>query len=248
MDSGILFLLCAPFVGSFLGLVSLRLPLGQQIAVGRSKCPKCDHTLAFWHLMPVLSFLIQRGRCGYCSEKISFYYPIMELSAVTVVVWAAFVTTGAVFVASCFLGWALLVLMTIDWRYMILPDVLTYPLMISGIGVIAYLNPDRVIWHLAALIAALVILGGLLFVYRHIRKRDGLGWGDVKLFMAAGAWVGPEGLGSMLLLSTILALLGSFAVAALGKKELNQFGKIPFGSYLSAGLWLTWLYGPLVWF
>lgn len=248
MDDLLILILIAPFVGSFLGVVIIRLPLGQRMMLGRSKCPECGHVLAWWHMIPLLSYLLRRGQCAYCKARIPAFYPLIEIAALIVVLWAALVTTGMVFVVSCFLGWALLVLVVIDWRNYILPDIITLPLMVTGLGVIAFLNPDKAVMHLAGMVVAAVIFGALIYLYGRIRHREGLGMGDVKLFAAAGAWVGLEGLGTTLLISTLLALSMTYVLAFFQKTQPARFQKVPFGSYLSIGLWMTWLYGPLSWF
>ena len=241
-------ILIAPFIGSFLGVLIVRLPLGEGVVTGRSKCPECGHRLAGWHLIPFISYIFQRGKCAYCAKKIPVLYPAIEIAALLVVLWAALLTTGTVFVISCFLGWGLLALAVIDWRDLILPDVLTLPLMVGGMVAIAILNPDQIMMHLAAMVAAILILGGLAYFYKRIRRKEGMGWGDVKLFAAAGAWVGPEGLGTVLLISTFFALLVTFLLALLRNRRPGRFQKIAFGCYMSLGIWLTWLYGPLMWF
>ncbi len=240
-----LLILISPFIGSFLGVVILRLPLGERLVTGRSKCPECSHILAFWYMIPLISYVLWRGKCAYCAKRIPAFYPLMEIAALLAVLWAALVTTGMVFVISCLLGWALLTLAVIDWRNFILPDAITLPLIVGGLGMIALLNPDRLVLHLVGMVVAAVILGGLSYLYGLIRQREGLGQGDVKLFAAAGAWVGIDGLGTILIISTLLALLATFSLGVIEKKSPDRFQKIPFGSYLSVGLWLTWLYGPL---
>ncbi len=245
MDDLLLLILTSPFVGSFLGVVVLRLPKGESFMFGRSKCPECGHVLAFWHMIPLISYVLFRGKCAYCTKKIPAFYPLMEIAALIVVLWASLVTTGVVFVISCLLGWVLLVLAVIDWRNFILPDIITLPLMVSGMGVIAFLNPDKLVIHMTGIVVALALFSALIYIYKRVRHIEGLGQGDVKLFAAAGAWVGLEGLGTLLLASTLLALLVTFILAVFQNKKPDRFQKVPFGSYLSIGLWLTWLYGPL---
>lgn len=248
MDNVLLLILISPFIGSFLAVVIMRLPLGEELVLGRSRCPDCSRVLAFRHMMPLVSYVCLRGKCAYCAEKIPAFYPLVEVAAVIVVLWASLVTTGMVFVISCFLGWALLALAVIDGKNFILPDIITLPLMVSGMAVIAVINPDRLVFHMAGIVVALAIFGTLIYFYKRIRHIEGLGRGDAKLFAAAGAWVGLEGLGTILLVSTFLALLVIFTGAALRQKKPDRFQKVPFGSYLSFGLWVTWLYGPLSWF
>lgn len=232
-------------VGSFLGLVSLRLPRGEGVVGGRSRCRGCDRPLGPWRLIPLLSYAISGGRCAGCGAAIPVRYPAMEVGCAAIGVCAALSQpTLAAALLTALLGWQLLLIAVVDGENFWLPDALTLPLL--GTGVVAAVVLGRL--SLADSIAgAAVGFGGLWLIgraYRRVRGREGLGGGDPILLAAGGAWVGWIGLPSVLLWA---ALSGLSVVAArlLTGGRVSGSDRLPFGVFLAAGVWLTWLLGPL---
>lgn len=246
-DAALLFALAAaPFVGSFLGTLVLRLPEGRPVLLGRSACPYCGTRLAPRDLVPLLSGLLRRGRCRHCGAPLGAFYPAIELAALAVAAWATTETTGATLWLTCGLGWTLLTLALIDARHLLLPEGLTWPLLAAGLAATAWIDPDG--WRGHALGAALGWLGftALARGYRAIRGRDGLGGGDATLLGAGGAWLGAAALPGTVLLASLLAL-GWVGAAALTGRRWSGTDPIPFGVPLAAAIWLAWLYGaPLL--
>ena len=237
-------LMAAPFVGSFLCVLALRLPKGEDVVRRRSRCPSCGHALAVRDLIPVVSWLAARGRCRHCSASVSSIYPAMELAALGIVIWSMSVTNDENLTITVLLGWTLLCLAVMDARSLVLADELTLPLIPAGLAANAWLAPE-VLWeHVAAAALAAGLLSALAFAYRRTRGRDGLGYGDVKLFAGAGAWTGLLGLGTVLLWAVVVNVALLLA-ARLAGREISGTTKVPLGTGLAAGLWLTWLYGPL---
>ncbi len=237
-------LLAAPCVGSFLGLVAKRLPEGRAIAWARSRCPHCDAVLAWRDLIPILSWAVQRGACRTCGHRLSWRYPAVEIAALGIAVWSLAVTPGILAWASAVLGWNLLVLAMIDLRHLILPDEITLPLIPAGLAVTWSLNPDLLPHHAAGAVGGFLFVVLLRWAYGRIRGREGIGLGDAKLLAAAGAWVSWQGLSGIVLIAAALALAGHVIWNALIQpRDLTR--EIPFGPYLAAGFWLTWLYGPI---
>lgn len=237
--------LASPFVGSFLGVLTVRLPDARAIGWARSQCDHCGHTLGARDLVPILSWLWLRGRCRYCGGAIGWLAPAMEIAAIVIAVWAATVTSGWVLAATCGLGWTLLALSVIDWRAFLLPDSLTVPLAGAGLLVTYGVARDLLLDHVLAAGAGLLGTIALAFAYRHLRGREGLGLGDAKLLAALGAWLGLEGLPAVLLYGALLGLAYVLATALRGRPTALD-DKIPLGTFLAAGGWLVWLYGPLV--
>lgn len=235
----------APFIGSFLSVLAVRLPAGAPVVFARSKCPSCGHVLGPADLAPLLSWLWRRGRCRSCGGRISAFYPAMEIAAAGVALWAAFLLDGWLFWVTCALGWTLLALAAMDIRDFVLLDVLTLPLLLAGLGVIALLDRGRLPAHLVGAVAGFAVLYGLNALYRRIRGREGLGLGDAKLLAAAGAWLGWEGLPSVLLLAAAAALAGA-GLARLAGRSVRASDPVPFGAFLTLGFWCVWLYGPLM--
>lgn len=158
-------------------------------------------------------------------------------------IWAAFVfPTVSLLAISCALGWTLLVLATVDVLAFRLPDILTLPLGVAGLAVALWLPDHDLVGH--AMGAA---IGGLLFyavaaAYQRVRHQDGLGFGDVKLATAAGAWVGWQALPYVVLMACAVGLVWA-GVAAIRRGRTAIQERIPFGVALCAGLWIVWLYG-----
>jgi leader peptidase (prepilin peptidase)/N-methyltransferase len=241
----VLLVLAAPFIGSFLGLVILRLPAGRPILAGRSRCDCGKIALGPRDLVPLLSWVVNSGRCRACARPLDAFYPAVEVAALAIALWSAAVLPGGLAWIGAGLGCILLVLGWIDARNFILPDVLTLPLAAAGIVVTALLDRSPVLDHLIGAAAGYLVLLLIGLAYRRFRGREGLGTGDAKLFAALGAWVGWQGLPTVLLYAT----LGGLAVAAYlmwrhGSARADR--ALPFGPFLCAGGWLVWLYGPLM--
>ena len=230
----------APCVGSFLGLLAHRLPAGEGVVWGRSRCRSCDTRLALRDLVPVASWLHGRGRCRYCAAAIGRTYPAMELGALAVAVWSASALPAAALLAGCVLGWALLTLAVIDQRHLILPDELTLPLIPLGLAATWSAAPQALPAHALGAALGFVTFAGIRLAYRRLRRVEGLGLGDAKLLAAAGAWVSWTGLPSVVLIAAITA--GAAALLL----RLGRTDPLPFGGHLALALWLVWLYGPLV--
>jgi leader peptidase (prepilin peptidase)/N-methyltransferase len=235
----------APFDGSFVGVVGVRLPAGRPLLLGRSACEACGRPLGAGELVPILSWLRQRGRCGCGRVALGPFYPAIELAALAVALSAAWVLAGWLLWASLALGWTLLAAAAIDLRHYLLPDVLTLPLIPAGLGVAWALDPGLLPAH--ALGAALGFAAFVLIAeaYRRLRGRHGLGLGDAKLLAAAGAWLGWAALPSVVVVAAVAALTLALA-QALGGAKLALAGKLAFGPHLALAFWLVWLFGPLI--
>lgn len=234
----------APFAGSFLGVLIDRLPRGEGVVWGRSRCRSCETTLTAADLVPLVSWAWSRGKCRHCGAPIGAICPAIEIAAIALAIWSVLVVPGWLAWPTAILGWLLLALSVIDWRHLILPDELTLPLLPIGLGTAACLSGDRLLDNGIGVAAGGAALALVLVTFRRLAGREGLGLGDVKLFAGAGAWVGWQGLPSVLLLGAgsglIVALLRSWASPSTGARS-----PIAFGPFLALGLWLTWLYGPM---
>jgi len=239
-----LLLASAPFVGSFLGVVILRLPAGLPVAGGRSRCPACGHVLAPRDLAPIVSWLVLGGRCRYCGGRIPAFYPAVEAAALLVALWAELAVPDALAWPTAVLGFLLLALAVIDERHLILPNPLVLVLAVAGLATGLAVDPRRLWAHLAAAAAGLAVLEAVGLAYRRLRGRDGLGRGDAKLFGAVGGWVGWEGLATVMLYAAAGGLLATLCRRCAGAR-LPPDGAVAFGPYLCLAAWLVWLYGPL---
>lgn len=231
-------LLAAPFVGSVLGVLILRLPAGRPVVLARSACEDCGAALQPQDLVPLLSYAALRGRCRRCGHPIGWFHPAVELAALAVAAWAGLANPYEVW-ANCVLGWGLLALAWIDWGHMRLPDVLTLPLIPAGLLVAWQVDPELAAIHGAAAVAAYLLFRGVAWAYRRVRGFDGLGQGDAKLLAVAGAWVGFAGLPGVLLGGGLIGL----AVAVLHWRKAASGAPLPFGPALALALWTMRLYG-----
>lgn len=236
--NGLLPLLLSPFVGSFLGVVIRRLPLGRPVALARSECEGCGRALRPRDMMPLLSYFLLRGRCRFCRAGIARFHLWIELAAVAVAAGAVWARPGAEAGAwaDCVLGWWLLVLAWIDWDHLRLPDVLTLPLVLAGLLATWALEPDSVADHAVAAALAFLAFRGIAWGYRVLRGREGLGQGDAKLLAASGAWVGLAGLPGVVLGAAVVALVVTLGGRVLGRHVAGDV-PIPFGPYLALATW-----------
>ncbi|MBI1776078.1 MAG: prepilin peptidase [Proteobacteria bacterium] len=244
-------------VGSLLAAASVRLAAGltgettyrgRSFWFGRSICPACGVEIAARDLVPVISWAILRGRCRACGTAIARDYALSEIGAVLAFL-AAFATqpsAGRV-VAVALLGAVLAALTIVDLRHQLLPDPLVLPLLPLGLAVAALAGPDGWPKPIDGLAGA-ALGGGLLWVvravYRRFRGIEALGLGDVKLMAVAGAWVGWQGLSSVLLVAALGTLL-AIGLVRLAGRRVGGRERIPFGPGLALGCLATVLLGPL---
>ena len=238
-------LMVAPFIGSFLGVLVERLPKGQDVIAGRSRCTACGRTLSPMELVPVFSWLIQRGRCRGCGTPLGLFHPFMELAAAGVVLWTYAIVGPDAQAVTLVLGWTLLALAVMDARDLFLSDALTLPLIPAGLAFAWWLDPVVPWANIVGAVAGFGLVSGIALLYRAMRGREGLGFGDAKLMAGAGAWTGWEGLGTVLFLGVAVSFV-ILLVMRLGGKQLDAGTKVPLGTGLAVGIWLTWLYGPLL--
>jgi len=265
LDAGILGVL-GLLIGSFLNVVIYRLPVmleaqwkaecadlqGQTLPAGapfnlmvpRSRCQKCGHTLAWFENIPVVSYSVLRGRCRSCHTPISLRYPLIEL------------TTGALFF---YCGWhwganatgltwcgfaaALLALGMIDWDTTLLPDNITLPLLWAGL-IAAALGLTRIalgdaVW---GAVGGYLSLWLVYWGFKLVTGKEGMGFGDFKLFAALGAWFGWQALIPIILMASVIgAIIG---VAMKFSSGLREGGYIPFGPFLAGAGLTAMLAGP----
>lgn len=150
-----------------------------------------------------------------------------------------------VLLASAILGAMLSILAAFDFDQLRLPDLLTLPLLATGLAATAWIGAAVLSHHIIAAPAAGLVLGLVGDAYRRLRGREGLGFGDVKLFAALAAWVGPDGLLSVLFIACVTALCAVVTAYLLGRRDAADT-PVPFGIFLALGGWITWIYGPIL--
>ena len=229
-------------VGSFLALVSVRLPSSEPIAASRSICRSCRRQLSPLELVPLLSWCMQRGRCRRCNAPISPRYGLFEFGCAGLGVWSAFWTPGWVGLAGAFMAWQLVLIAVVDAEHFWLPRVLTLPLVATGLATTAFIQPTLLPDHLLGVAGGFASLWMVMWIYRKLRRRNGLGGGDPYLLAGIGAWVGWLPLPMVVVCASGLGLLVVGFMWANGGVVTAQT-RLPFGTLLAFGGWAMWLAG-----
>jgi leader peptidase (prepilin peptidase)/N-methyltransferase len=227
-------------------------PAKYNLITPRSACPKCGAPIRAHQNVPVVSWLLLGGKCASCKAPISPRYPIVELA--TAVLSAAVVWHFGWHwqsVAALVFTWALVALTVIDLDHQILPDVITLPLMWLGLllslGWHAGLAPPAPIDPRSAIIGAAagyLSLWSVYWAFKLLTGKEGMGYGDFKLFAAFGAWMGWQMLPLIILLSAFTGAVVGIALIVLRGRDRNV--PIPFGPYLAAAGWIALLWGPQI--
>lgn len=241
--------LLGAILGSFFNVCIYRIPMGTFFATTRSHCPNCGKLIPFYDNVPILSYLFLRGKARCCGVKISQQYLWVEVLSAVLFWWIyikfPFMTSKTGILeyhpatllralhAALFLS-ALLVCSFIDLNQMIIPDVISLP-MIALSPLVAWLHPDLTIKSsMFGVLIGFGIFYGIAWIYVLIRKEYGLGMGDVKLLAAIGGWLGVEAI-----LPTVFfgSILGSFVglVALIFSRKVGLKTALPFGPFLAVG-------------
>lgn len=226
--------------GSFIATVAIRWPQGRSAMGGRSACDECGKGLAGHELVPLLSFVLQRGRCRGCGKTIHLAHPATEAAGLAIGVAAGLVAPGWEGVAGAVFGWLLLALAALDLAAFWLPNVLTAALAITGLIDGIFFDPGWIDRILGGLIG-FGLLYLVAFTYRHVRKREGLGGGDPKLFGAIGLWLGASMLAPVLLGASVTGLAVALAMKLSGR-EIGMTSRLPLGTLLAIAAFPAWLY------
>ncbi len=263
---------CAAFglvVGSFLNVVVHRLPRmlerewraqcaeleGAELAgeppvaaprydliVPGSRCPACDHAIRWFENVPVLSWLLLRGRCSACRAPISPRYPLVEIAAAVLAVACALrFGAGPQLLAALAISWTLLALALIDFEHQLLPDDLTLPLL--WLGLLASLWQPFVSPREAIVGAAVgyLSLWSVFHLFKALTGKEGFGYGDFKLLAALGAWFGVGAILPIVLLASVAGALVGIGLIIARRATLGS--RIAFGVYLCPAGWLYLMWG-----
>lgn len=227
-------------VGSFVAALVIRWPQERSVMRGRSACDACGRTLDAADLVPLLSALVLRGRCRRCGVAIDPLHWRIEAAGLLIGAAAGIVAPGVEGVAGAVFGWLLLALAALDLRAFWLPDRLTGLLALGGTVTAIWFAPapiDRLIGGVAGFVA----LWGIATGYRLVRKREGMGGGDPKLFGAIGLWIGWQMLPAVLLIASMVGL-GVVLAAQLRGRAMTADTALPFGALLAIAAYPAWLF------
>ena len=217
-------------------------PAKYNLVVPRSACPHCGHPISALENIPVLSYLLLRGRCQSCKTHISLRYPIIEtLSAILAFTVAWKFGFSYEFLFAAILSWALLSLTMIDIDHQYLPDQITLPLL--WLGLILNLNNMYTDINSAVIgaIAGYLTLWSVYQLFKLITGKEGMGFGDFKLLGMFGAWLGWQLLPAIILISTLIGSIVGILLIVLKQHEKGK--PIPFGPYLAGAGWVAMIWG-----
>ncbi|MEJ8813810.1 A24 family peptidase [Variovorax ureilyticus] len=253
-------------IGSFLNVVIYRLPkmLEQQWAaecaslnggeapaaerfnlmVPHSRCQQCGHAIRWYENIPVLSYLVLRGKCSSCRTPISLRYPLVELVTAALFAWSVWHMPGqSGSLAWCGFAAALLALALIDWDTTLLPDDITLPLLWAGllasIAGFTGVSLTNAVW---GAVAGYTSLWAVYWLFKLTTGKEGMGYGDFKLFAAFGAWFGWQALVPIILMASVIGVI--IGLALKFNSGLREGGYVPFGPFLAGAGFTAMLFGP----
>ena len=224
--------------GSFANVCIYRLPLSKGVVSGRSFCPNCKKLITWKDNIPIISFLFLNGKCRNCKKKIPTQYLLIEL--ITIVYFLVIYHLFSITITTLLfliLGLSFIIIFFIDLKHYIIPNVLTFSLMI--IGFIKSFDPNlnpifpNFINSLIGGIFGYLIIWSIIYFYKQIRKKEGMGLGDAKLLSAIGFRFGWISIPFVIFLSSIIALLS--VIPSLIKNSKSLSSQIPFGPYIIIG-------------
>jgi leader peptidase (prepilin peptidase)/N-methyltransferase len=216
------------------------------LSTPNSTCPHCQHSIRFYENIPVISWLLLKGKCSQCKNKISARYPLIEIS--TALLSLVIAQHFGVTIITCYaliLTWGLIALTMIDFDHMLLPDQIVLPLL--WLGLIVNLSNGIVPLQDAVIgaIAGYVSLFSVFWLFKLATGKEGMGFGDFKLFALFGAWVGWQLLPLLILMASVVGAIIGISLIIFKNHQKGQ--AIPFGPYIAIAGWITLLWGDLIW-
>ena len=274
---GVVFAFCL-VIGSFLNVVIHRLPIMMErewreqcdelaktppehelpdgrfdLVVPRSRCPSCGQLITAWQNIPVVSYLLLRGKCANCKKPIAARYPVVEMmTAVLAALCAWRFGAGWEAIMAIIMTLALVPIAMIDADTQLIPDSIVLPLMWIGLAMslfhpmagadTLFIAPqDAIIGAMAGYLS----LWSIYWLFKLVTGKEGMGYGDFKLLAALGAWLGWQHLHIIILMSAVVGAVVGLTMMAFRNHERSV--PIPFGPYLAAAGWITMLWGRDVW-
>ena len=231
-------------IGSFLNVIIYRLPRNESIIFPTSHCPFCNQKIAFYDNIPLLSFVILRGRCRYCKKRISLQYPLVEMISGIILPLSFFLYGFELrfFVTVLFL-YLLLPIFFIDMKHQVIPDKISIPGIVAGFAFSFFVTDIN--W-LGSLIG-IVVGGGVILLTavagKWVFKKEAMGMGDVMLFMMIGAFLGWQKVFLTLILASLLgSIIGGIIVARKKKKDTV----VPFGPFINVAAVISYFWGTFL--
>jgi len=233
------FIIFGSLWGSFANVCIYRLPENKNVITGRSSCPNCKNKIPWYDNIPLLSFILLMGKCRLCKKQIDLQYFIVELiSAISFVSIYYFFGLTLAALLLLILSIFFIIIFFIDLKHFIIPNELTFPLMIIGFIKSFDPNLNQTIFpnYINSLIGGLFgysIIWLIIFIYKKIRNKEGMGLGDAKLLAVVGFWFGWVSIPFVIFISSAVALI--LVIPSILNKSRKMSSEIPFGPYIIIG-------------
>ena len=234
----ILVVLMGGLWGSFANVCIHRLPKEQDVVSGRSHCPKCKKKIFWYDNIPLLSYFLLNGKCRKCKKKISIQYSLVEFISIFLFVSIYYLYgISLTSILLMILGLSFIVIFFIDLKHFIIPNLITFPMMALGFAKSFDPNLNSIFPnYINSLIGGIFgygIIWLIIFFYKQIRNKEGMGLGDAKLFAVIGFWFGWISLPFIIFLSSAIALISVVPDLLKNSKKLSS--QIPFGPHIILG-------------
>ena len=236
--NGLILIILGGLWGSFANVCIYRLPLDKGVISGRSYCPKCKNQITWKDNIPILSYLLLSGKCRKCKKDISSQYLLVEFTSIlffTIIYFIYGLTLTTILLM--ILSLSFIIIFFIDLKHFIIPNEITFSMM--ALGFIKSFDPNLNSMfpnYINSLIGGLLgygIIWSIIYFYKQVRKKEGMGLGDAKLFAVVGFWFGWLAIPFIIFFSSIIALLS--VVPSLLKNSRTMSSQIPFGPYIIIG-------------
>lgn len=240
------FFLVGTVIGSFLNVCIYRIPLGVSIVTPRSKCPNCGNVIPWYCNIPLFSYLFLLGKCKFCKARISPVYPLVELmTGLFVLLLFRHFGVSRLFFIYLYFGCCMIVLMFIDYYHRILPHKITMSGVVIGLACSFFIPALGPFQSLCGVVLGAALPGLVYLVYKWVRKKEGMGQGDIVMLAMIGAFLGCKQVFLVLLASSVLGSIVGILGILLFRKG-SQF-EWPFGTFIAIAALADIFWGPLVW-
>ncbi|MDH5472030.1 MAG: A24 family peptidase [Gammaproteobacteria bacterium] len=255
-------------VGSFLNVVIYRLPVMMEndwrqqctefleledtaketkfsLATPASTCPKCGHKIRAWENIPVISYLLLKGKCASCKTSISAEYPLIEtITAIASIIIANHYGVSLQTLSALFFTWALIALTMIDFHKQLLPDSIVFPLLWLGILISLFDTFVNLQTSVIGAMAGYLTLWSIYHLFKILTGKEGMGYGDFKLLAALGAWMGWKMLPLIIVMSSFVGAIIGITMIVFVRHDKNV--PIPFGPFLAIAGWIALIWGESI--
>lgn len=241
----IILLILGLFLGSFLGVLVDRIPRKENVINGRSHCEHCKKELAWYDLVPVLSFVFLKGKCRYCKTRLPFFYPVIEITTAVIfgLVYLFFGALGfAYLLYFLFVSGIFIVVFFTDLKYGIIPDKILYPGIIVSVLFALIFQKSEFLNHLASGILSFAFFVAVSYIFFVLTKKESMGGGDIKLALFLGLVLGFPNI----LVCLYIAFLTGSAISIIliiWKKKSFQKDTLPFGPFMVTGAAISLFWG-----